>query len=114
LEPPAPADEANEYTVQVRPEETMTGKDRTEWNTHRCPNPACTTERWLVKPHPTWDEGWWVVAQPEENPWTVAATTPLCLDCGTALIGHHPQLCENRRGDRGRREGTCARLDFWI
>jgi hypothetical protein len=55
------------------------------WEQRFCVNQACATQGWIVHPHPTICDVWWVSAHLGEHPFTIAATVPVCRCCGTTL-----------------------------
>ena len=56
------------------------------WEQRFCPNRFCTDRAWVVRSIPTACDVWWVAAHEDEYPFTIAATVPVCPDCGTTLL----------------------------
>jgi len=56
------------------------------WEQRFCPNRFCTDRTWVVRSIPTACDVWWVAAHEDEYPFTIAATVPVCPDCGTTLL----------------------------
>ena len=64
------------------------------WGQSYCTNQACTAESWMILRDPTAFEVWWVAAHEDDRPFIVAATEPVCPQCGTTLrlsakLAHH-------------------------
>jgi hypothetical protein len=55
------------------------------WEQWFCANQACTVEAWMVRRDSAVSDLWWVAAHVDDQPFTVAATEPLCPRCGTTL-----------------------------
>ena len=56
------------------------------WEQWFCTNQACAAWAWMVLRDPTMCEVWWVAAHPDERPFTIATTDPICPRCGTTLF----------------------------
>jgi hypothetical protein len=55
------------------------------WEQRYCPNRSCTDRNWMVQRNSTMCDVWWVAANEDEYPFTIAATYPVCPECGTTL-----------------------------
>ncbi len=47
------------------------------WEQWFCPNPSCNDGAWMVQRDPTTRDVWWVAAQVDDRPFTIAATDPV-------------------------------------
>ena len=56
------------------------------WEQRYCPNPFCTDRAWMVQRAPATCDLWRVAAHEDEYPFTIAATAPVCPECGTTLL----------------------------
>ena len=51
-----------------------------------CPNRFCAAQTWVVQSIPSVCDVWWVAAHEDEYAYTIAATAPVCPQCGTTLL----------------------------
>ena len=56
------------------------------WEQRFCPNRFCTARTWLVQSISTMCDVWRVAAHEDEYPFTIAASAPVCPECGTTLL----------------------------
>jgi hypothetical protein len=47
---------------------------------------CCTDAAWMVRRNPIIRDVWWVAANVDHPPFTIAAVTPVCPRCGTTLL----------------------------
>jgi hypothetical protein len=47
---------------------------------------CCTDAAWMVQRNPIIRDVWWVAANVDHPHFTIAAVTPVCPRCGTALL----------------------------
>jgi hypothetical protein len=56
------------------------------WEQWFCPDSSCNEAAWMVQRDPATCEVWWVAAQVDVRPFTIAAIDPVCPRCGTTLL----------------------------
>jgi hypothetical protein len=69
-----------------------------DWEQRFCPNQYCTIDFWSVQQSPHNGELWHLVGRFGGHAFTVAAVSPVCPRCGTALcltIEHAPHIRDN-------------------
>jgi hypothetical protein len=59
-----------------------------EWGEQFCMSRWCRAGRWYVKPDRRSKALWLIAEHPDDAPWSVAASEPVCPLCGEALACH--------------------------
>ena len=66
------------------------------WEPWSCTNSGCRAATWLAQRSAAQIDLWWVAADSDDRPFSVAAPAPICPRCGTTLEAAYTLVSDAR------------------